>query len=134
MTKHEKILAGLLCPYCNKDSELIDSIEIYGTSYGMMFICRPCNAYVGTHSTKNPPEALGRLANAELREWKKRVHAAFDPLWENGSMYRRSAYKWLSVQMGIPFKECHIGMFDIEMCQKAYDILNKYPKPGDPNY
>ena len=27
------ILTGKICPYCGKDSELIDSSEIYVTSY-----------------------------------------------------------------------------------------------------
>ncbi|MBO7256277.1 MAG: hypothetical protein J6V04_03005 [Bacteroidales bacterium] len=47
------ILTGKICPYCGKDSELIDSSEIYGTSYGPMYICRDCDAYVGCYTGKN---------------------------------------------------------------------------------
>jgi hypothetical protein len=35
---------------------------------------------VGCHKGTTKP--LGRLADAELREWKKRAHAAFDPVWQ----------------------------------------------------
>ena len=48
MDESPLILSGKICPYCGKESELIDSTEIYnGKSYGKMYICRPCDAYVG---------------------------------------------------------------------------------------
>ena len=46
----DPILTGKICPYCGKESELIDSAEIYGESYGAMYICRGCDAYVGCYS------------------------------------------------------------------------------------
>ena len=69
MDKRQQILAGKICPYCGKETELIDSAEVYqGVSYGWMYICRPCDAYVGCY--KGTTKALGRLANAELRKYK----------------------------------------------------------------
>ena len=66
----------ILCDYCGRQAEYVDSAEIYnGKSYGMIYLCRPCKAYVGVHRGSDKP--LGRLADAELREWKKRAHAAF---------------------------------------------------------
>ncbi len=42
------ILSGQVCPYCGKKTELINSAEVYaGKSYGWMYICRDCDAYVG---------------------------------------------------------------------------------------
>lgn len=71
----KEIITGKVCPYCGNTTDLIDSAEIYGgVSYGMIYICRDCNAYVGCHSGTSI--AKGRLANAELRAAKKK-HIAF---------------------------------------------------------
>jgi uncharacterized protein YbaR (Trm112 family) len=37
----QDLLDGLICPYCKNKSEFINSSEIYGVDYGMMFICKP---------------------------------------------------------------------------------------------
>lgn len=111
----------VICPYCNGNAELVDSAEIYnGRSYGMSYLCRPCWAYVGCHKGTNKP--LGRLADADLRHWKQRAHAAFDPMWKQGNYTRNKAYAWLAEQLGLTKDECHIGMFDIYMCQKVIEV------------
>ena len=70
MTKEqEDIYSGKLCPYCKKETEYKDSSIIYGKSYGMVYICSTCDAYVGVH--KGTDKALGRLADKKLRELKK---------------------------------------------------------------
>ena len=56
------------CDYCGRQAEYVDSKVVYGKSYGMMYLCRNCMAYVGVHKGTDKP--LGRLANAELRYWK----------------------------------------------------------------
>jgi len=116
------------CPYCHKESVLVDSKEIYGKSYGMSWWCRPCDAYVGCHEGTDKP--LGRLADKELREWKIKAHAAFDPLWRtkmrvsvcSKSKARRLGYKWLSNILNIDVKDCHIGMFDTDMCKRVVEV------------
>jgi len=83
LTETQKlIMKGLICPYCKADTEYIDSIEVYkNKSYGMMYICRPCDAYCSVHKSR-PKESLGRLANRELREAKKEAHLYFDVIWK----------------------------------------------------
>lgn len=126
---------AVVCPYCGDEAVLTDSKEVYGRSYGNIWICRPCDAYVGVHNDgKNQP--FGRLANKELREWRKKAHAVFDPRWKRhmtgwkgvtkgGKKHaspRTKAYRWLSVQLGIPLEGCHIGEFDVDMCKKVVEI------------
>ena len=113
------------CPYCDSDSVLADSAEVYGgKSYGPIYLCRPCKAWVGCHKgTSNP---LGRLANAELRKWKMAAHSAFDPLWKTRKMRRRGAYKWLSDALGILEEKCHIGMFDVDLCKKTVEVCKGF--------
>lgn len=126
-----EVKKGQVCPYCGAGSELIDSIEVYRISYGPMYICRPCNAYVGCH--KGTTNALGRLANKELREWKIKAHAVFDPLWKrkmqqgfSKTKSRHKAYTWLASELGIRYRDCHIGFFDVDTCKSVVEICSKY--------
>jgi hypothetical protein len=119
-----------VCPYCNNPTQYTDSAVVYGRSYGMIYACLPCQAWVGVH--KGTDRALGRLANSELRELKKAAHSWFDPLWrkkvEQGfpkQKARGKAYKWLAQQMGIEPKDCHIGMFDENSCRLVIEICSK---------
>ena len=116
----------VFCPYCGKQAEYVDSKIIYhGRSYGMIYICRLCDAYVGVHDGSDAPK--GSLANAELRYWRRLAHAAFDPLWQSGKFYRRrsAAYSWLSEKMELPKEETHIGMFGVDACKKLINIISQ---------
>ena len=99
----------------------------------MMYLCRNCMAYVGVHKGTDKP--LGRLANAELRYWKKRAHAVFDPLWQRGRFrgHRNAAYGWLAQKMGLPVEQTHIGMFDVAQCRKAIHIIENETRGGSPH-
>lgn len=127
---NHKILNGKECPYCGKESEFVDSKVVYNKSYGMIYPCKPCDAYVGVH--KGGDKAKGSLANKELREWRKRAHSYFDPIWKNAVKVgwdkyeaRSSSYKWLSYKMSIPIYQTHIGMFDVEQCKRMIEIITK---------
>ena len=120
---------GIKCPYCERPAELVDSKIIYGRTYGMAWFCKPCDAWVGCHKNSKTHAPLGRLANAELRDWKKKAHAVFDPLWQrkmrrdncSKGQARKAAYGWLAKQLEIAMRDCHIGMFDIEKCKKVVE-------------
>jgi hypothetical protein len=123
----ELIYRGLVCPYCGNNSQYVDSKCIYSKSYGMIYICKPCDAYVGVH--KGSDIALGRLANKQLRFWKIQAHEVFDRLWKrkmnqgfSKGIARSSAYEWLAKEMGRDISITHIGMFDIDECKKVIDI------------
>ncbi|MDO4549515.1 MAG: zinc-finger-containing protein [Clostridia bacterium] len=110
------------CDYCGKRAEFVDSSIVYGRSYGMIYCCRECGAWVGVHKGTDKP--LGRLANLELRELKKAAHNAFDPIWKHGQMTRRQAYACLSEQIGLVPADTHIGMFDVDRCKQTIRICN----------
>ena len=113
----------VICDYCGMPAHFVDSSLIYGRSYGMVYYCPDCRAWVGVHKGTDIP--LGRLADEELRKYKKLAHAAFDPIWRRGLSTRRKAYSWLSEQMGIPEEKTHIGMFDVEQCKQAIALCKK---------
>lgn len=112
------------CPYCKSNVELKNSSVIYGRDYGLSWICSKfpeCDSYVGCHKGTDKP--LGRLANRELRKLKNRAHAAFDPLWMRKKFKRRfDAYQWLAAKLGIHIGDCHIGMFNNDMCLRVIEI------------
>ena len=114
----------VLCPYCHKSAELVDSKEIYKKSYGMLWICRPCEAYVGTHKNSKRFAPLGTLANRELREWRKRAHLVFDPIWKESKKQnmRTRTYAWLATKLRLPVNKCHIGMFNLDQCQRTVAV------------
>jgi hypothetical protein len=122
---------GKTCPYCNLPTQYLDSKAVYGKSYGMIYLCKSCDAWVGVH--KATGKALGRLANKELRQWKQEAHKYFDPLWqrkmEDGltkSKARHKAYAWLAKEMGMSIKVAHIGMFDVDQCKQVVEICKPY--------
>ena len=119
-------MSGKVCPYCSNESEYVDSSIIYGKSYGMIYLCKPCDAYCGVH--KGTDNALGRLANKELRYWKKKAHEHFDKLWKGNQRKseRGHLYGLLSKHLNIPNEYTHIGMFGIETCKKVIEwSINK---------
>lgn len=124
-----------ICPYCGNKAKLVDSSKIYGhKKYGMFWLCRDCVSWVGTHENSPDHKPLGRLANAELREWKIKAHDLFDRLWNikiivagiSKGEARKSAYKWLSETLDIPPEKCHIGMMDVDDCKRVFELCRKY--------
>lgn len=127
------LVKEVFCPYCGQQAALTDSKEVYRVrSYGMIYICRDCKAYVGCHKGTDIP--LGRLADAKLRKAKMAAHKQFDPLWQSGRYTRTQAYTALARELGIEMSECHIGMFDDEQCRRVVgicmDLANKRGRVG----
>lgn len=121
---------------CGKEAELVMGDIIYPHRPDLhdryFWICNDCNSYVGTHANSPVHKPLGRLADAKLRRWKSAVHRVFDPIWKesmkfglNKSDARMQAYIWLSQQLNIPMKKCHIGYFDVDTCKRAYEVCKK---------
>lgn len=111
----------LQCPYCFRPAVLVRGPVVYPHRPDLapkcFWRCAPCDAYVGCHPGTQKP--LGRLANAELRAAKQLAHSYFDRLWREGRMTRKEAYRQLGESMGLPAGATHIGMFDVEQCNKA---------------
>ena len=117
------------CPYCCKPAVLVDSSAIYKKSYGMIWLCQPCQAWVGVHKNDGKNRPLGTLANEETRHARRMAHGAFDPLWkadldkgEPKHKVRARVYVWLAKELGIEKKDCHIGLFDLKTCVRVIEI------------
>lgn len=115
----KQMLEGKRCPYCK-------AATVFSTGYmnNPVWICQPCQAWVGVHKGTNV--ALGRVAKAMLRGYKMQAHEAFDALWRNGTMNRKEAYAWLSEALQMPSEYTHIGMFGLETCKRVIELsINK---------
>lgn len=125
-----------ICPYCSGPVSLVNNAQIYGKSYGSWpwaYRCqdRECNSHIGLHPYTAIP--LGTIANAELRAARMAVKIVFNPIWQShGGAYRSArskAYVWLAAQMNISVARCHIGWFDLHMCNRAVQVCKTYPYP-----
>jgi hypothetical protein len=119
------------CPYCGEKAEKTTGAVIYPhlrqLARKVMYRCQPCEAWVGCHDGTDKP--LGRLANAALRKAKQDAHAAFDPIWQelaasgmSRSRARSTSYAWLADALGIATRDCHIGLFDEDVCQRVVAV------------
>lgn len=135
----------VFCSYCGNPAQLVTGEKIYPSWPNLKdskyWRCEPCGAYVGCHPANQRHgmigiEPMGTLANAELRSARMKAHAEFDPLWKSKRRTRKQAYKWLADSMGIHEKDAHIGLFNIEQCQKVVQLCKGlWPtNPGNYSY
>lgn len=108
------------CPYCNKEVKIVHSTVIYGPGhdYGNMKCCAnfpACDSYAGMGAS---------LADAELRDLRKKCHALFDARWKHGGVSRSQCYHWLKVSMGMKSKDAHIARFRKDQCLRLLDLLD----------
>lgn len=123
----KQILEGKICPYCKARSELIKAKDFYqkaelreelGDKQPLIYICHPCDAYVGCHKDSN--KSLGRLARPALRKLKIKTHKIFDSIWrEEKILTRDQAYAWLSKRLSLSPEYTHIGMFKYTTCLRV---------------
>lgn len=134
-TLHErqmKYYNGSTCPYCNNFCDFVDSSEVYQQSYGMIFICRPCRAWVNVHN-QSSDQAFGFVAKKDLRDLRHEAHKWYDGLWHSklsqGISKRKAqvaARKWMSEFMQVSIEQAHIGMMDNEDCLKLIEECKKW--------
>lgn len=125
----DKLPVPTECPHCRSSVDIVHNSEIYGRAYGewpWAYQCCCCEAYVGMHPFTNLP--LGTLATAEMRHARKAAKAYFNKLHEgyNATMDRSEAYAWLAAQLGMPVSQCHFGLFDVDMANRAGQICIEY--------
>lgn len=126
------------CPYCNNGTQLVSGDCVYPHRADLFsrkfYLCEPCKAWVGCH--EGTEVALGVPANGALRKARQAAHKAFDQLWLSAfysgrvskNVARDEAYNFLAFTMGLPRKDCHIGMMTIEQCNRVVAEINKRPK------
>lgn len=138
------------CGSCAKPARLTTGAEIYMSRPDLadmpIWTCDGCGGRVGCHRGTTTP--LGTPANTELRNARVMLHTQrFDPIWKTADKtggyhpedekarwrIRRAArsrlYAFLADKLSIDVESCHIGMFDLETCRKAWTALFKVTYP-----
>lgn len=126
-----------VCDYCGAKAVFVRSDEDgypYRDDHGPLWVCTPCEAWIGIfpRSTRRVP--LGRLANAELRDAKARLHAALEPMVQGklrrdgGNVFeaRSKGYRWLAGELNIPEDQCTIHQLDADQCKAAVDVIERF--------
>lgn len=76
-----------------------------------------------------------RRRDGRANSYRKEAHDWFDKIWRQGIMTRSEAYEWLSVQLGVPKGDCHMGMMSRADCEKVIAaskaLLSEGKKRGD---
>lgn len=122
------------CPYCHQPCELAkDSSIVYSRDYGPIWICHPCQVWVGCHPGTTHPK--GCPANATLRQLRIKAHGVFDPLWKLKAQRgmsikeaRFTGYMWLSKTLNIEFDRCHIAMMNEDDCKRVIELCQPHIK------
>lgn len=125
------------CDYCSAPATLAragDKIYPYRDDHGPLWVCAPCQAWIGIfpRSTRNVP--LGRLADANLREFKAKLHAALEPLVQakvrrdacNVFEARAKGLKWLAQQIGADPEKTTIHSLNNAQCARALAVVEHF--------
>ena len=123
-----------ICNICGGKVVYCSNAEIYGVEYGSgkCYLCTKCGAYVGTHKPR-PKEALGLLADEQMRKGKMICHDLFDSLWKGkpkASKKRKDLYEWLSKKMNLPIELTHFGYMSLEQLREAYIYIRELVEKG----
>lgn len=121
----------IYCAACQEDvqARLTNGTEIYphrpDLSELPFWCCDGCGGFVGCHhKTKNRTRPLGCIPTNLMKQWRKKIHAVLDPIWQSGRMTRKEVYQHMTDRMGWRFhtaKTRSIYECD-EALQHAYEL------------
>lgn len=129
LSSAQRVLDRLvMCIYCCKcgcdvNARLTDGKETYPHRpdlYSLPFWkCDTCSNFVGCHhKTKERTRPLGCIPTKAIKDARKKIHAAIDPLWQSGKVGRKEIYRKLSKVIG---REYHTA--DIRSVAEAELVL-----------
>ncbi|MEM5343993.1 zinc-finger-containing protein [Paraburkholderia azotifigens] len=135
--KPVKALPQPLCDYCGAKAVLAragDEIYPYRDDHGPVWVCAPCQAWIGipARSTRHVP--LGRLADAALRDAKSRLHDTLEPLVAgkvrrdgvNAFEARAKAIRWVATELGFDPLPNSIHMLSLDQCEQALRYVEAF--------
>lgn len=113
--------SDLVCADCGSRLALKDGK--YGIFYG-------CTKYdetgcKGSHNcNKADARPFGIPGDAATRKARREAHEWLDRLWKDDFVPNRvEAYEWLATALNIKAADCHVGMFDLETCERVMVLV-----------
>lgn len=122
LNKWESKLARLRCPV--HKCEFVTRRSAFGFFAVCSVVTCDYMATIHNHSGK------WIMGDAKTHAARRNAHAIFDELWLETKMRRGTAYKRLAEYLGIKEKDCHIGFFDAETCERVIEFTCKRMKKG----
>jgi len=121
----------IYCCGCEKEivASLTDGAEIYPHRSDLQHLpfwkCDSCGNFVGCHhKTKNRTRPLGCIPTREIRNARKEIHKALDPIWQSGRVDRKTLYAAISEHLGWTFHTAKIR--SIEDAREVYRFIRNY--------
>ncbi|MFM0205320.1 zinc-finger-containing protein [Paraburkholderia fungorum] len=132
-----KPLPQPVCDYCAVKAVLVRAGEEaypYRDNHGPLWLCASCEAWIGVFSRSRRNVPLGRLANAELRDWKAKLHDALEPLAvakvrrDGCNLFeaRARGMNWLAGEMALEGKYGNIHQLDLDQCKTAIGLIEQF--------
>jgi len=126
-----------VCDYCGAKAALVQYGEPaypYRDDRGALWLCAPCEAWVGVYPRSKRHLPLGRLADAELRQAKSDLHHALEPLVAakmrrdscSAFVARAKGIRWLASQLGMPDESGNLHAFDLDQCRRAIALIEAF--------
>ncbi|UIF84586.1 zinc-finger-containing protein [Cupriavidus sp. UYPR2.512] len=133
-----------VCDYCGAKVILARAGEDgypYLEGHGPVWICVPCQAWIGVRARSKHNTPLGRLANAALRERKSQLHDALEPLVAakmrrdgvNAFEARGKAMKWLIASLGMDVATPSIHALSLDQCDEAIRYIAEFQASRRPD-
>ncbi len=113
-----------VCRYCGGKIVKTHSNVLYRKGKESIYLCTMCNAYVGCYKGTDQP--MGKVANTVLRLKRQETHQVFDRFWKGCGWTRSAAYRWLAGELRLPVGEAHIGMMEMDDCEKVIRLCRDY--------
>lgn len=121
------------CLHCGSFADLTNGREVYPHLEKLwskpIWKCRTCpDSYCGCHP--GTETSLGHPADKKTRRARQSLHnMRLDPLWRKKKgepkplFTRNEVYRHLQVTLDLEADDAHTGMWDIDMCRKAWVAL-----------
>jgi ssDNA-binding Zn-finger/Zn-ribbon topoisomerase 1 len=123
---HEPIARRLDCHLCGAPMVLRQTKKFKWRN-GQNRIFYSCSEYPrcdGIRASHPSGEPFGRPADPETRSYRIKAHEAFDPLWKDGRLTRKQAYRVLQHIMSMNREEAHISLFTKSDCEALLFRIN----------
>lgn len=120
--KYPLARTDLKCADCGADMQIRSSSKYPKPFYG----CSRFPECRGSHGAYIDGRPMGIPANKETKLARIQAHKVFDVIWKDELVKsRRAAYSWMGTRMGLNKMQCHISMFDKDMCEKLIALVKE---------
>lgn len=114
----------VLCPYCNRKARLITGKQLYRSikriKHYRFWRCDSCDAHAKCSRDGKP---IGSLANAELRQLRRKAHDLMEWIVASGTMDESELHKMLCQSVGRKSKRVMLVHYSKDDCQAIVDLL-----------